>query len=1293
MTDMITTPAQNAIKGHDLTEPRTILLSDAECHPDKHNRSISSRAVAYSVFCPATERYSLVTLDGRWIIPGREGYKSRGPVKAYARKNLATVRPDGMRVLEPVRHNGPFAPTSMGRRSGICRRQIDQDQGLDYKCSCGAYVPFSAVERAGWVIVLDGRKGSHTMAYAVDASHRVEYGAEPCSYDAPVVTGAPEVPAEDSAPVAPAPVSDVERARRAAEERPEAMRAYRVEFTWTNSRGTDKPVMTIVDAKSKTDAVRAARVSIASDYGITRAKLDRVSEFQGAPVEAPAPVDAPAEIPAPVAPALVYVPQTAETAPEGTPDNARRLIVDGEDVRVYATGNGDRLRIESTDGQLAYTLRTVPDDAAPEVVDAFMKRAAEFSAAVVKRAKGPAKFKAQKHGKRWPAVPRFKAPDAKAHLRFNDGDVCAETEAAPGVWVPSALITAAETAAGTGWTVAIERDPRRSRYVLRCAGVMTYQSGGSFAAEFVAVWESGVYMPGESYAMRDGRRGESRWVPLKSVLVTCSDRRPSAPGVIVSPGIEAAEFDACADARDRAADMVALADWRDRAADMADMVTEVPGAPVAAEVPAEDAAPVAPAPVDAPAEVPAPVGAYCHRCQRDGLVFGGECRECGRVDIVAAMSAVKPRHVPAWSEGCCPACFAVDPAEVWEMPSGLPTVPASLFCTECAEGRGRWGDRGRKGPGWRDRSRRVIAWVDEPGEYARATRYADENGDGAPVAPAGPAPVDAPEVPAPVAPAPVSDVDRARRAAEEWPEALKAESLGDRYEGEFRRSDMLSDLSVCGERFPFRFHLQSGGGHTVSLPTGDVRGTWGEVTGAAIAYVIAERPGAVLRWTAEFERTHGVLTERAAERAEISAQTAVSVGMARAAGDVVRAFAARIDWDALTDEQYDRARDAVNEAARCAESAESAHRDGDADTARWCAGRVFKVVRWFRLDLPSAQECAERAPEARPVGWPVQPGPSAFLLRITRPGWEGPEVAAGPAPVAPAGPGAGDAVSDPGGVDGWESDGGACPGVEVPRPVAGRDAELPPPATGDDRSERARATRYADDDDSGQGAPVAPAGPVPVAPGAGDMVSDPGGVDGWEFDGGACPGVDVPGPAPVPGTVAEDSARTVLSLPTPRSALEIEGCSAPVRLAIEGSGARPALMPAPAAGPRTPVAVPYTGPRRVIALAPVRSELPAAPGCARPALPVSPGVTGRAYWEPGERVTHHGRAGRTSFSRIGGMVRVTWDNAPQWQGSDVPAGELWAEGHEPQPARVIAPPYRPAPRVFALPLPLSLIHI
>ncbi|MEU3282013.1 DUF3560 domain-containing protein [Streptomyces antibioticus] len=286
--------------------------------------------------------------------------------------------------------------------------------------------------------------------------------------------------------------------------------------------------------------------------------------------------------------------------------------------------------------------------------------------------------------------------------------------------------------------------------------------------------------------------------------------------------------------------------------------------------------------------------------------------------------------------------------------------------------------------------------------------------------------------------APSVEVERACRAAEEWPEAMEARSLGDRYEGEFRRSDLLSELSVCGERFPFRFHFESGGGHTVALPTGDVRGTWGEVTGAAIAYVIAERPASVLRATAETARVYALQAERAQDRAEENARAAVSVGMARAALDTVRAFAQRIDWDGLTDEQYDSARGAIREAEQGAERAESAYGPGDVDTARWAARDALAVVRWFGLDVPSAQECARRAPEPRAVPGRVRPHASAFLLRITRPGWEGPAETAGVPAGSP--PPAGSGVTPDSPAEGAERSTAA---EADPEPATSRGLTLP----------------------------------------------------------------------------------------------------------------------------------------------------------------------------------------------------------------------------------------------------------
>lgn len=126
------------------------------------------------------------------------------------------------------------------------------------------------------------------------------------------------------------------------------------------------------------------------------------------------------------------------------------------------------------------------------------------------------------------------------------------------------------------------------------------------------------------------------------------------------------------------------------------------------------------------------------------------------------------------------------------------------------------------------------------------------------------------------------------------------------------------------------------------------------------------------------------------------------------------------------------------------------------------------------------------------------------------------------------------------------------------------------------------------------------------------------------------------------GTVALPDSPPVLSIPGQRPPLAIESGSAPSRLQITGG---------------TPVQL---------------------------AICAAPPATGRAYWEPGERVTLDGRAGRTWYSDLRHGVRVVWDDKPNGCEYADPR-TLWAEGTEPAPARVIAPPYMPPARVFALP--------
>ncbi|MFJ8133366.1 hypothetical protein [Streptomyces hydrogenans] len=161
---MLTTPARNAMEGHGLTNATLVL--DAQ-----------NTAIAYAVLSPATGRYSVLTLDGRWVIPSAEGYKSRGPVTTYAHKAAEELRPEGLRVYEPVRHVArPQVGRYGGRRPGLCMGQVQFGGVAGYECgSCRAYVSLDAVWREGFTIVRDGR-GTHTLSYALDKSHARNFG-------------------------------------------------------------------------------------------------------------------------------------------------------------------------------------------------------------------------------------------------------------------------------------------------------------------------------------------------------------------------------------------------------------------------------------------------------------------------------------------------------------------------------------------------------------------------------------------------------------------------------------------------------------------------------------------------------------------------------------------------------------------------------------------------------------------------------------------------------------------------------------------------------------------------------------------------------------------------------------------------------------------------------------------------------------------------------------------------------------------------------------------------------------
>ncbi|MDQ0904063.1 hypothetical protein QFZ22_000048 [Streptomyces canus] len=642
---MITTPARNAMEGHGLTDARTILASDADLHPKRQGLSVAPRAVAYSVYCPATERYSLVTLDGRWIIPGREGYKSRGPVATYARKNIATVRPDALVILEPVRHNGPFKATQYGRRPGTCRQAIGEDwRGIyGYACSCGAGVQPAKVAREGWVIVRDGR-GTHTVSYALRSEHRREYGTVPMEVPERanvVVAGAPEAPAvktsatvdapAESGPVAesapvPAPVAEVGTPEIPADAEAPFCAPYSVaEYSITPevsavgriAYGALKPVKRwkVLDANGR----------VASEGHLSRLAADTRADFlNGESGHA----------------------QTPDTCPEGTPDNVRPLVSAGAHGRAYVTGGGARLNIESADGRARFTLHTVPDEAHQEARDGFHKRARELSGEIVKRADGRPVFK-------------------PAKVQMWSGKPAPRKAFEPKDYAPGSMLA---------WTVDGVRFTGQV-WANRVQSGKWNGDRGETSAVVVATVNG-----------RRARRDEAVCLPF----VHGSRRKSTYAFVATQYGNADVEVIAPECASDGLFDVVAMAGdpvegWESEGG-------YVPGVEPA-DVPAEhvDAGEPAPAetsePADAPREVPA--GEHCPRCDRNTL-YGIECAYCGHV-IITALIGRGPRLCPAEEKAMatgrqyCPRCFTVGVALY---ATTLHTGPGYV-CAECYTAHGR----------------------------------------------------------------------------------------------------------------------------------------------------------------------------------------------------------------------------------------------------------------------------------------------------------------------------------------------------------------------------------------------------------------------------------------------------------------------------------------------------------------------------------------------------------------------------------------------------------------------------
>ncbi|MDX2763955.1 hypothetical protein [Streptomyces europaeiscabiei] len=326
--------------------------------------------------------------------------------------------------------------------------------------------------------------------------------------------------------------------------------------------------------------------------------------------------------------------QTPETAPEGTPESARRLISTSETGRTYVTGNGERLRIESVDGRMAYTLHTVHDEAHQEAKNGFAALAREFAGEVDKRGQGAPKWRKSSLGM-WSGKPQ-------SFKEF------APVDYAPGVML--AWTVNGVTYTGQVWANRIQSGKWNG-------------DRGMMSAVVVATVDG-----------RRARRDEAVCLPFVH-----GSRRKNAYAFVCTDGGNA---DVSVIAAECASD--GLFDVVTPSVDVVDVWEGEGGAVAGVETPE---------PADTPDRTAAqetPAGAHCHRCGTD-TVFGAECRTCGRVDIVAALMSTGPVLCPAEEKAMatgrqyCPRCFTVGVALY---ATKLHTGPGYV-CAECYTANGR----------------------------------------------------------------------------------------------------------------------------------------------------------------------------------------------------------------------------------------------------------------------------------------------------------------------------------------------------------------------------------------------------------------------------------------------------------------------------------------------------------------------------------------------------------------------------------------------------------------------------
>ncbi|MFJ3856142.1 hypothetical protein ACIPRL_07945 [Streptomyces sp. NPDC090085] len=137
---VITSAAQTSIDTHRLTDVRPVTDADG-VH------------VAYSASDAAG--FGALTLDGRWVA---KGYKTRGPVTSFVRKNLDALLPSAPLATVPVR-----CPNR------ACGGTLELTATPSHKCTRGHMTVTDRVWADGWTIDRDPARGTHALSYVWQA--------------------------------------------------------------------------------------------------------------------------------------------------------------------------------------------------------------------------------------------------------------------------------------------------------------------------------------------------------------------------------------------------------------------------------------------------------------------------------------------------------------------------------------------------------------------------------------------------------------------------------------------------------------------------------------------------------------------------------------------------------------------------------------------------------------------------------------------------------------------------------------------------------------------------------------------------------------------------------------------------------------------------------------------------------------------------------------------------------------------------------------------------------------------